>query len=67
MRWGWRTVSRHAGTGRGVGAPSLKPRFQQNYQTGLLDCLTRLGRDVEIVMKAAVRNRDTGHLTVHFA
>jgi predicted XRE-type DNA-binding protein len=45
----------------------LKGQFRGISEGRLLDCLTRLGRDVEIVVKAAPRKRDTGHLTVHSA
>ncbi len=45
----------------------LKGQFRGISERRLLDCLTRLGRDVEIVVKAAPRNRETGHLTIHFA
>ena len=44
----------------------LKGRFRGISERRLLDCLTRLGRDVQIVLKTATRNRETGHLTVHF-
>ncbi len=45
----------------------LKGQFRGISERRLLDCLTRLGRDVEIVVKATRRNRETGHLTVHVA
>jgi predicted XRE-type DNA-binding protein len=44
----------------------LKGNFLGISERRLLDCLTRLGRDVQIVVKTAPRNRETGHLTVHF-
>jgi predicted XRE-type DNA-binding protein len=44
----------------------LKGQFR-GVSERLLECLTRLGRDVEIVVKAAPRNTDTGRVTVHFA
>ena len=45
----------------------LQGHFRGISERRLLDCLTRLGRDIRIVVKATPRNRDTGHLTVHFA
>ena len=45
----------------------LKGQFRGVSERRLLDCLTRLGRDVRIFVKAAPRHRDTGRLTVHFA
>lgn len=44
----------------------LKGRFRGISERRLLDCLTRLGQDVEILVKTAPRNRHTGRLTVHF-
>jgi predicted XRE-type DNA-binding protein len=45
----------------------LKGQFRGVSERRLLDCLTRLGRDVEIVVRAAPRSRHAGRLTVHFA
>ncbi len=45
----------------------LKGQFRGVSERRLLDCLTRLGRDVEIVVRAAPRSRGSGRLTVHFA
>ena len=45
----------------------LKGRFRGISERRLLDCLTRLGRDVQIVVRPAARNRDTGRLTVRIA
>ena len=45
----------------------LKGRFRGVSERRLLDCLTRLGRDVQIVVRPAARNRDTGRLTVRIA
>ena len=42
----------------------LRCRFRGVSQQRLLDCLTLLGRDVQIVVKPARRNRHTGTLTV---
>ena len=44
----------------------LKGQFRGISQRRLLRCLTRLGRDVEIVVKPTARPRG-GRLTVHFA
>lgn len=44
----------------------LKGQFRGISERRLLRCLTRLGRDVEIVVKPASRHRG-GRLTVYFA
>ncbi len=44
----------------------LKGKFRGISERRLLRCLTRLGSDVEIVVKPTVRHRG-GRLTVHFA
>ena len=44
----------------------LKGQFRGISERHLLDCLTRLGRDVEIVVKSTPPNRDTGRVTVLF-
>jgi predicted XRE-type DNA-binding protein len=44
----------------------LKGQFRGVSEKRLLDCLTRLGRDVEILVKPAPQNRDVGRSTVHF-
>jgi predicted XRE-type DNA-binding protein len=44
----------------------LKGQFRGISERRLLRCLTRLGRDVEIVVKPTERSGD-GRLTVHFA
>jgi len=45
----------------------LRGQFRGVSERKLLDCLTRLGRDVEIVVKNAPRRRAGGKLTVVFA
>lgn len=45
----------------------LRGQFRGVSERRLLDCLTRLGRDVRIIVQRVPRNRHTGHLTVHFA
>lgn len=45
----------------------LRGRFRGISETKMLDCLTRLGRDVQIVVKTASRSRKTGHVSVLFA
>ena len=42
----------------------LKGRFRGISEHRLLDCLTRLGRDVHIVVKPAPRSRLNGRLTL---
>ena len=44
----------------------LKGRFRSISERRLLDCLARLGRDVQIVVKPAPRNRKSGRLTLLF-
>jgi predicted XRE-type DNA-binding protein len=45
----------------------LRGRFRGVSERKLIDCLTRLGRDVEIVVKDAPRRRAGGKVTVVFA
>jgi predicted XRE-type DNA-binding protein len=45
----------------------LRGRFRGVSERKLIDCLTRLGRDVEIVVKDSPRRRAGGKLTVVFA
>jgi predicted XRE-type DNA-binding protein len=44
----------------------LKGRFRGISEQRLLECLTRLGKDVQIVIRPATRNR-SGRMTVRFA
>jgi predicted XRE-type DNA-binding protein len=45
----------------------LRGQFRGISEAKMLECLTRLGRDVEIVVKSAPRSRAEGHVTVVFA
>lgn len=45
----------------------LRGQFRGVSETKMLECLTRLGRDVEIIIKSAPRSRTEGHVTVVFA
>ena len=45
----------------------LRGQFRGVSERKLIDCLTRLGRDVEIVVKDTSRRRAGGKLTVVFA
>ncbi|MGH8737839.1 MAG: helix-turn-helix domain-containing protein [Burkholderiales bacterium] len=45
----------------------LRGRFRGISERKLIDCLTSLGRDVQIVVKAAPRRRAAGRLSVVFA
>lgn len=45
----------------------LKGRFRGFSEHRLMECLTRLGRDVHIAIKPAPRSRPTGRLTVSVA
>ena len=42
----------------------LRGRFRGVSERRLMDCLTKLGRDVQIVVKAAPRSRENGRLSV---
>ena len=45
----------------------LHGRFRGISEAKMLECLTLLGRDVQIVVKTASRSRKTGQLSVRFA
>lgn len=45
----------------------LRGKFRGISEVKMLECLTRLGRDIEIVVKSAPRSRAEGHVTVVFA
>jgi predicted XRE-type DNA-binding protein len=45
----------------------LNGRFRGVSERRLMDCLTRLGRDVQIVVKTVPRNRQIGQLSVLFS
>ena len=45
----------------------LRGQFRGFSERRLMDCLTRLGRDVQIVVKAAPRSRGNGRLSIVFA
>ena len=45
----------------------LRGRFRGISEAKMLECLTRLGRDVQIVVKTSSRSRKTGHVSVLFA
>lgn len=45
----------------------LKGNFRGISERRLMDCLTRLGRDVQVVVKPAPRHRQTGKLSVVFS
>ncbi|MFZ1317952.1 MAG: helix-turn-helix transcriptional regulator [Candidatus Nitrotoga sp.] len=45
----------------------LRGQFRGVSETKMLECLTRLGRDIQIVIKSAPRSRTEGHVTVVFA
>ncbi len=45
----------------------LSGRFRGVSERRLMDCLTKLGRDVQIVVKAAPRSRRDGRLSIVFA
>lgn len=45
----------------------LRGQFRGISEAKMMECLTRLGRDIEIVVKSAPRSRTEGHITVVFA
>lgn len=45
----------------------LRGQFRGVSETKMLECLTKLGRDIEIVIKSAPRSRTEGHVSVVFA
>lgn len=45
----------------------LRGQFRGISETKMIECLTRLGRNVEIVVKVASRSKTTGHVSVVFA
>jgi predicted XRE-type DNA-binding protein len=45
----------------------LRGNFRGISERRLMDCLTRLGSDVQVVVKPAPRSRHTGKLSVVFA
>jgi len=45
----------------------LRGQFRGVSESKMLACLTRLGRDIQIVVKTAPRSRAEGHVTVVFS
>ena len=45
----------------------LRGQFRGVSETKMIDCLTRLGRNVEIVVKTASRSKAAGRVSVVFA
>jgi len=45
----------------------LRGQFRGISETKMIECLTRLGRNVEIVVKNAPRSKAAGHVSVVFA
>lgn len=45
----------------------LHGQFRGISESKMLECLTRLGRDIEIVIKYSPRSRSEGHVKVVFA
>ena len=44
----------------------LRGQFRGISESKMLECLTRLGRDIQIVVKATSRSRTEGHVSVVF-
>ena len=45
----------------------MRGKFRGISETKMIDCLARLGRDIQIVVKAAPRSRREGRVEVIFA
>lgn len=45
----------------------LRGQFRGISERKLMDCLTRLGRDIEIIVRERARGRKVGHVSVVFA
>jgi predicted XRE-type DNA-binding protein len=45
----------------------LRGQFRGISETKMLECLTKLGRDVQIVVKTTTKSRKIGAVSVHFA
>ncbi len=45
----------------------LRGQFRGISETKMIECLTRLGQNVEIVVKAVPRTKAAGHVSVVFA
>ena len=45
----------------------LRGRFRGISEAKMLECLTRLGSDVQIIVKTASRSHKNGHVSVLFA
>ena len=45
----------------------LRGQFRGISESKMLECLTRLGRDIQIVVKPASRSRTEGHVSVVFS
>jgi len=45
----------------------LRGRFRGFSERRLMDCLTKLGRDIQIIVKATPRSRKDGRLSIVFA
>ncbi len=45
----------------------LRGQFRGVSETKMMECLTKLGRDIEIVIKSAPRSRTEGHVSVVFS
>jgi len=45
----------------------LRGQFRGISEAKMLDCLTRLGQDIQIIIKPTPRSRAEGHVSVSFA
>jgi len=44
----------------------LRGQFRGISEAKMLDCLTRLGQDIQIIVKPSPRSRSEGHVSVSF-
>jgi predicted XRE-type DNA-binding protein len=60
-------AARHLGLPQPKLSRLMRGQFRGISERKLMDCLTRLGRDIEIVVRERPRGRKIGHVSVVFA
>jgi predicted XRE-type DNA-binding protein len=60
-------AARHLGLPQPKLSKLVRGQFRGISERKLMDCLTRLGKDIEIVVRERPRGRKTGHVSVVFA
>lgn len=66
-RWSQRQAAEVLGMTQPKLSNMLRGQFRGISESKMLDCLARLGRDVQIVVSPASRRRAVGHIAVVFA